>query len=118
MVTGRVTKELAFLGVIAVLLAAATPAAFAAEAGDAGAEKEITLPAAIRTVGLALGSAIAVGLAALATARVQAAVGAGGTGALVEKPDLFISIVVLIAVPETLMVFGFVIAILLWQLIG
>ena len=76
------------------------------------------MPVAVRTVGLALGSAIAVAGAALATERVQAAVGAGGTGALVEKPDLFVTILVLIAIPETLMVFGFVIAILLWQLIG
>ena len=76
------------------------------------------MPVAVRAVGLALASAVAVAGAALATARVQAAVGSGGTGALVEKPDLFVTILVLIAIPETLVVFGFVIAILLWTLIG
>ncbi|HPV37784.1 MAG TPA: F0F1 ATP synthase subunit C [Candidatus Hydrogenedentes bacterium] len=118
MVTRRVWKALALTGVLTALWAVAAPAAFAAEAGGGEAEQEITMPVAVRTVGLALGSAIAVAGAALATARVQAAVGAGGTGALVERPDLFVTILVLIAIPETLMVFGFVIAILLWQLIG
>ena len=112
MVTRRVWKALALTGVLTALWAVAAPAAFAAEAGGGEAEQEITMPVAVRTVGLALAGA------ALATARVQAAVGAGGTGALVEKPDLFVTILVLIAIPETLMVFGFVIAILLWQLIG
>lgn len=118
MVTGRSWSAFALVGVLALLAAAAPPTAFAAEADGAVAKKEVTMPEAVRTVGLALGAAIAVAGAALATARVQAAVGAGGTGALVEKPDLFVTILVLIAIPETLMVFGFVIAILLWQLIG
>ncbi|HOD49036.1 MAG TPA: F0F1 ATP synthase subunit C [Candidatus Hydrogenedentes bacterium] len=118
MVTGRLWKAIEAAGVITIILAVSAPLALAAEETEQGAEVEITMPAAIRTVGLALGAALAVGLAALATARVQAAVGSGGTGALVEKPDLFVPILVLIAIPETLVVFGFAIAILLWQLIG
>ena len=70
---------------------------------------------AIRTASLGFAAAIVLAVAALATARVQAAVGAGGTGALAEKPELFISIVVLIAIPETMVVLGFVMALLLWS---
>ena len=118
MVTGRVWKTLALAGFTAFLVLAGTSVAFAAESPEGGAQQEITMPVAVRAVGLALASAVAVAGAALATARVQAAVGSGGTGALVEKPDLFVTILVLIAIPETLVVFGFVIAILLWTLIG
>ena len=53
------------------------------------------MPDAIKAFGLALGAGIAIAGAALATGRAQAAVGAGGTGALAEKPDLFTLILIL-----------------------
>ncbi|MDX9972150.1 MAG: V-type ATP synthase subunit K [FCB group bacterium] len=87
--------------------------AFAQEAAEAAAPT--TLPDAIKACGLALGAGIAIAGAALATGRAQAAVGAGGTGALAEKPDLFTLILILIAIPETLVVFGFVISFLLYN---
>jgi V/A-type H+-transporting ATPase subunit K len=118
MVTRAPWKTLALAALALTACAVSATPVFAAEEEAEAAQQEITMPAAIRAVGLALASAIAVVGAALATARVQAAVGAGGTGALVEKPDLFVTILVLIAIPETLIVFGFVIAILLWQLIA
>ena len=49
----------------------------------------------------------------MATARAQAAVGAGGTGAMAEKPELFTNILILFAIPETIVILGFVIAFLL-----
>ena len=72
----------------------------------------------IRILGVTIAAALAIGLAGLGTARVQAAVGAGGTGALAEKPELFASILVLYAIPETIVVLGFVIAILIAILSG
>jgi V/A-type H+-transporting ATPase subunit K len=89
-------------------------AAFAQE-GGAAAPQAITMADAVKAFGLALGSGIAIAGAALATGRAQAAVGAGGTGALAEKPDLFTLILILIAIPETLVVFGFVISFLLYN---
>jgi len=86
--------------------------AFAAE--GLPAEGESSLPNAIRAAGLALGAAIAIVGAGLATARVQAAVGAGGIGALVEKPELLANVLILFAIPETIVVLGFVIAFLLY----
>ena len=101
-----------------LLLAFATVSqgALAAQAADEdpGATAEVRDMAwAVRAVGLGLAAAIVLGLAGLATAKVQSAVGAGGTGAIAEKPELFVNIFVLYAIPETILVLGFVIAYLL-----
>ncbi len=72
-----------------------------------------TTGAGLRALGMALGAGIAIAGAGLATGRAQAAVGAGGAGAITEKPELFGNILILFAIPETIVVFGFVIAIML-----
>ena len=59
---------------------------------------------------LALAAALAIGLPALATAWAQSRIGAAGAGALAEKPELTGTIIVLIAIPETMVILGFVIA--------
>ena len=59
---------------------------------------------------LALAAALAIGLPALATAWAQSRIGAAGAGALVEKPELTGTIIVLIAIPETMVILGFVVA--------
>jgi V/A-type H+/Na+-transporting ATPase subunit K len=122
MVTRRKRCTCALAAAVLLMVVLATPLAFAAE--DAVEEHQAEPQAAgdmanaIRTVGLALAAAITMAGAALATAKVQAAIGAGGTGALVEKPDLFVTIVVLIAIPETILVLGFVVSLMLWTTIG
>ena len=90
--------------------------AVAAEAGDEdpeAAEETHDMAWAVRAAALGLAAAIVLSLTGLATAKVQAAVGAGGTGAIAEKPELFVNIFVLYAIPETILVLGFVIAYLL-----
>ncbi len=111
------------LGVAALCAAGMLVSPAWAQAHDEAAapsEAEVAPPAdpnimgnAVRTTGLAIGAAIAIAAAGLATARAQAAVGAGGTGALAEKPELFGNILILFAIPETIIILGFVIAILL-----
>lgn len=59
---------------------------------------------------LAIGAALAIGLTAIATGIVQSKVGAAGVGALVEKPELLGPIIILIAIPETLVILGFAVA--------
>ena len=59
---------------------------------------------------LAFAAALAIGLSALATAWVQSKVGAAGAGALAEKPELSATIIILIAIPETMVILGFVVA--------
>ena len=54
--------------------------------------------------------ALALGISALATAWVQSRIGASGAGALAEKPELTATIIILLAIPETIVILGFVIA--------
>lgn len=60
-----------------------------------------------------LGAAIAVGLSALGTGWAQSRIGAAGAGALAEKPELRGIVVVLLALPETMIILGFVVAALI-----
>lgn len=62
---------------------------------------------------LGVAAALAVGLSALGTAWAQSRIGAAAAGALAEKPELFVSMVVLEAIPETMIILGFVIAFLI-----
>ena len=59
---------------------------------------------------LALCAALAVGLPALATAWAQSRIGSAGAGSLAEKPELSGTIIILVAIPETMVILGFVIA--------
>lgn len=59
---------------------------------------------------LALAAALAIGLPALATAWAQSRIGSAGAGTLAEKPELTGTIIVLIAIPETMVILGFVVA--------
>lgn len=59
---------------------------------------------------LAFAAALALGLSALATGWAQSRIGAAGAGALAEKPELTATIIILLAIPETMVILGFVIA--------
>jgi V/A-type H+-transporting ATPase subunit K len=60
-----------------------------------------------------LAAAAAIGVSALATAWVQSRVGSAGAGALAEKPELRGAVIVMLAIPETLVILGFVVAVLI-----
>ncbi|MBI2267637.1 MAG: ATPase [Armatimonadetes bacterium] len=60
-----------------------------------------------------LASALAIGITAIATAYAQAKIGAAAVGALVEKKELSGVMIILIAIPETMVILGFVVAVLL-----
>jgi len=62
---------------------------------------------------IAIGAGLAIGLAALATAMAQARIGAAGVGAILEKPESIGTVIILLVIPETLVIFGFTIAILI-----
>ncbi len=59
---------------------------------------------------LAFAAALSVGLCGIATAWAQSKIGSAGCGALAEKPELSGTIIILIAIPETIIILGFVIA--------
>lgn len=62
---------------------------------------------------MALAAALAIGLPAIATGWAQSRIGAAGSGALVEKPELAGLVIILVAIPETMVLLGFVIAYLI-----
>jgi V/A-type H+-transporting ATPase subunit K len=59
---------------------------------------------------IAFAAALAIGLSALATGWAQSRIGAAGAGALAEKPELTATVIILVAIPETMVILGFVIA--------
>ena len=59
---------------------------------------------------LAIGAALAVGLAALGTGYAQARIGSAGVGAIAEKPEVTGTIILLVAIPETIVILGFAVA--------
>lgn len=83
------------------------PAALAAEGDHA---EESGDGGGLAGLGIGIGAGLAVGLAGLGTGLAQSGVGAGGTGAMAEKPELFPNVLILFAIPETIVLFGFVIA--------
>ncbi|MDH5677417.1 MAG: ATPase [Nitrospinota bacterium] len=62
-----------------------------------------------------IGAALAIGLGALATGYAQAHIGSAAVAALVEKKELLVAMIVLVAIPETMVILGFVIAYLILQ---
>ncbi|MDP2682953.1 MAG: ATPase [Deltaproteobacteria bacterium] len=62
---------------------------------------------------IALAAAMAIAIPALATAWAQSRIGSAGAGAVAEKPELGGVIIILVAIPETMVILGFVIAYLI-----
>jgi len=64
---------------------------------------------------IALGAGIAIGIAAIATAWAQKTIGAAAVGAAAENDKMFGRGLVYMVLPETIVLFGLVIAFLLIQ---
>ena len=60
--------------------------------------------------GIPLGAGIAFGLGAIGTGLAQSKIGSAGAGTIAEKPETFGYMVVLVAIPETMVILGFVVA--------
>lgn len=65
---------------------------------------------------IALGSGLAIGLSAIAAAVAEKEIGAAAVGAMAEKEELFGKGLILTVIPETLVIFGLVVAILILNL--
>ncbi|HXV41942.1 MAG TPA: ATPase [Anaerolineae bacterium] len=59
---------------------------------------------------IAIGAGLAIGLAAIGTSYAQGHIGSAGVGALAEKPELIGNIILLVAIPETVLILGFAVA--------
>jgi V/A-type H+-transporting ATPase subunit K len=62
---------------------------------------------------IALSAAIAVAIPAIATAWAQSRIGSSAAGALAEKPELSGTMIIMLAIPETMVILGFVVAVLI-----
>ncbi|ADR36919.1 MULTISPECIES: F0F1 ATP synthase subunit C [Oceanithermus] len=94
-------KVLTALGMM--VLGALAMAAENTAGGDGGVSRGL--------IGLGIG--LAVGLGALGTGVAQARIGAAGVGAVAEKPGMFGTALIFLLLPETLVIFGLVIAFIL-----
>jgi V/A-type H+-transporting ATPase subunit K len=67
----------------------------------------------MNTVWTAFAAAGVMALAAMATAWAQSRIGAAISATLAEKPELTATAVILVAIPETMVILGFVVAVLI-----
>lgn len=58
-------------------------------------------------------AAAVMAISAIATAWAQSRIGSAGAASLAEKPELSNTIVILVAIPETMTILGFVVAMML-----
>jgi len=65
------------------------------------------------TAAFAVAAALAVFGGALGTAWAQSAIGSSAMGVIAEKPEQASKLIIWLAIPETIVIFGFVIGLLL-----
>ncbi len=65
---------------------------------------------------IAISAALAIGVSALATAMAQSRIGAAMAGAIAERPELVGISIILVAIPETMVILGLVIAFMITTL--
>ncbi len=64
-------------------------------------------------VWITLAAALAIAVPALATAWAQSRIGPAIAASLAEKPELSTTAILLVAIPETMAILGFVVAVLI-----
>lgn len=62
---------------------------------------------------LAIAAGIAIGFAGYATGKAQADIGSAAVGAVAEDPSLFGKGLTLVVIPETIVIFGLIVALIL-----
>ncbi len=98
------------LAVGAMLMAVPAVWAAAAETKEAVALAPEVSAVAWKTLWVVLGAMGAIVGSAWATAFAQAKIGPAGAGAMAEKPEVAGTVFIMVAIPETMVVLGFVIA--------
>ena len=64
-------------------------------------------------VWVTLSAALAIAIPALATAWAQSRIGPAASASLAEKPELSTTVIVMLAIPETMVILGFVVAVII-----
>jgi V/A-type H+-transporting ATPase subunit K len=105
--------KVVFLSVVLIFLSSVL--VFAQEASTTAGTAEQAAPArsALATGLIALAAALAIGITAIGTAIAQSRIGAAGAGTIAERPETTGTIIILIAIPETLVILGFIVSIII-----
>jgi len=61
-------------------------------------------------LGITLSAALSIAIPALATAWAQSRIGPAAAASLAEKPELSATVIIMLAIPETMSILGFVVA--------
>ncbi len=96
---------LIILAIIAIAAINIAPA-FAADTAENASEASGGMADSIKYVAAAL----AVGLCSIATGIAQSRIGAAGMGSIVEKPETIGTVLICLAIPETMVILGFVVS--------
>ncbi len=67
---------------------------------------------------LAIGAGLAIGLSAIGAGMAEKDIGTATVGAMAEKEELFVKGLILTVIPETLVIFGLVVALMILGLAG
>ena len=65
---------------------------------------------------VAIGAGLAIGLTAIAAGIAEKEIGSAAVGAMAEKEEVFGKVLILTVIPETIVIFGLVVAILIMNL--
>ena len=70
------------------------------------------------TMWIAISAAFIMAGSAFATAWAQSRIGPAGAASLAERPELRTTVIILVAIPETMVILGFAVAMVLLQRMG
>ena len=96
--------------VVLVLMVVSAVTLFLAGAAFAAPEEPAAAPIGAGAGLLGLAAAISVGLGAIGTAWAQSRIGAAAAGAIAERPEIGGLMLVFLALPETMIILGFLVA--------
>jgi len=102
----RLSKFVAFAAFAATMV---TPAILLAQETTTTTAEPLGLGA----WGKPIGAALAIGLSAISAGMAQARIGSAGQGTLAERPEERVFVLALTALPEVIVLLGFVMAILI-----
>lgn len=100
-----------FLGVLVALML--VPMVALAAEGATEAATGMSNGDGVAAAGKAIAAALAMGMAAIGAGWAQAKIGSAGQGTLAERPEERAFVIVLTALPEIIVLLGFVMAILI-----
>ncbi|HKI55996.1 MAG TPA: V-type ATP synthase subunit K [Trueperaceae bacterium] len=102
----KLAKVLGLLAVVGVVASVAFAQGAAGGGGNIGAGL------------MGVGAGLAIGLAGIGVGIAQGYIGSAGLGTITEKPEMFGQVLVFLVIPETIIIFGFVIAFFLYGKMG